>query len=53
MTPNDMRLVAAAYVRTALGSGFTVDELIKYFEQTKGDPKLVRAIIKIARGKHD
>jgi hypothetical protein len=44
MTPNDMRLAADAFVRTAVDSGHTIEQLIEYFEQTKGDPELVRAI---------
>jgi hypothetical protein len=50
MTPNDMRLVADAYVRTALGSGHTIEQLIEYAERTAGrDAAWVRAIREIAR----
>jgi hypothetical protein len=49
MTPNDMRLVADAYVLTALGSGHTIEQLIEYVEQTKRSPALVQAIRKAAR----
>jgi hypothetical protein len=52
MTQNDLPLVADAYVRTALGSGHTIEQLIEYFEQTRGDPELVLAI-KRARQKYD
>jgi hypothetical protein len=44
MTKKELALVADAYVRTSLGSGFTVDQLIDYVEQTKRSPELVQAI---------
>jgi hypothetical protein len=44
MTKQDLRLVAEAFVRTSLGCGFTVEQLIEYVEKTRGDAELVRAI---------
>jgi hypothetical protein len=50
MTQNDLHLVADAYVRTARGSGFTIQQLIEYAERTAGrDAAWVRAIREIAR----
>ena len=48
MTPNEMRLVANAFVQTALASGHTIAQLLDYVEQTKRSPALVQEIRKAA-----
>jgi hypothetical protein len=49
MTKNDLRLVAEAFVRTSLGCGFTVEQLIRYVEKTRGNLELVQAIKKVSK----
>jgi hypothetical protein len=51
MTQNDLRLVAQAFVQTTKDCGFTVEQLIRYVEQTRRSPELVQAIRKVAKSK--